>query len=139
MITEFKIFEGSYHFTFDSNFKFYYTIYGDMNNSIEVLELLDKNNIDEMLNKSSFDAKHDLIRYVNSRYTRKSQPQPIGCFLFYVPIDYFKPIKIRFFYTESENRSIKKTYPGKFRGVLKIENNELIVDTLEVDIDKYNL
>ena len=123
----------------DKRIELFYIINGDFNKIKNSLKLLD-NNIDKIfgnkLNSNIFEVINGLIKFIGTRYGTPNLI-PEGCFLFYVPTDYGKPLKIRTFFTVSEKRVMMKS--SKYRGNLEIENGKLIIDTLELDSNKYNL
>jgi len=145
MITNFKLFEGTYWYSpekiEDDKINLFYIIYGNFNEIVKTIELLNGDNIHDILgnqlNSNIFEARNGLKEYLDSRGLRGYLNICLGCFLFYLPMDYGKPLKVRFFNCKSEKNIMMNS--SKFRGVLKVENNKLIIDTLELDSIKYNL
>jgi len=136
MIIDFKLFESNIVIEQDDC----YVIYGKENKIINVLKELintteiDIDNISDIIN----DVRHDIRR---NRY-----PEYIGMFIFNDGGgDFDFKNKLTYWIFENifeKNTAVKgfiKQQNYNFKGELRLENNNLILDDIEIYTDKYNL
>ena len=124
MITNFKIFENKL-ITLEANS--YIVVYGDQSQIIEILEKTKNSDIEDQDLKGII---KDLKKNKNLNIS--------GIFI-------IKNYEKTLYYSKFFNDVIRKIqlkrllYDKTFAGELKLKDNKVILDTLEVDINKYNL
>jgi len=143
MITKFKLFEklGLGVSNIIDKCESYFLINGDVDNVINILESINKENVHDIfgnsLNSNIFDHIDKIILQLKDNFYQNIKNYK-GIFIFYTPIYYdscIKKLTIRQ-YTK-KNEIIE--HSNKFLGELKIKDNKLIIDDLLTQTKKYNL
>lgn len=104
----------------------YYLVNGDMNLVIKMFEIINKFNSKSLINQLITDSNKQHFNKANSFYIAKRDDD-----------------RFTFWGLNENNNKEAKTFYKKrnyvYRGELKIINDELILDTVELDQNKYNL
>ena len=133
MITKFKIFENNIEFVNSS----YWVIYGNKQNAIDILKkIISKNNY----SPSIIGRLKSMIISMEEYIFKNIYKHSIGQFIVFQKNSYFEQLLFSTFDDESEKIDFMNRHKNfEFKGEIKLENDNLILDPLEADVNKYNL
>lgn len=141
MITKFKLFESFGLSNIINKCQFYFLIDGDLNHVLNILEPINKYNVNSIFGDSLFanildDINKIIDKLKDDEYYSGNKVK--GVFIFYAPI-YYNNVKFLLIRNNKQKETIINKYSEKFIGELKIKNNKFIIDDLLVNTKKYNL